>query len=1229
MRFWNREKVNTASNSDMNNTSRQYEALTPKNNITNGQEYMVALDWALSKSDIHNIAISGPYGSGKSSVIESYLKERSRLKALRISLAAFNFEKMINGDGDEIDEKQLETDILKQIFYSVDSRRISQSRYRKLQSETKWRTLLTGLLALIVLCGIIYFIVPDKIDAFTTHINALPCWKTLIVYMGFFGVTWYVLVGFVKWFRKNGNIVKIQILEKATFTNEKSREESMFNKNMDEIIYFFETTKTDLVIIEDLDRFKSTNIFVALRELNNILNHYEKIKNIVRFIYAIRDDMFEKQGERTKFFDFIIPIVPYVSSTNSEEILRNELKFDNDKNMSCIYNISGEFISLLSPFISDMRDLICICNEFNVFKNTLKKNAELNLNDEHMFALIVFKNLYPREFADMEDEKEESIVKKAFSDKRRFIEGQKKFLEEKKQIEANKIRQLEKETLQSVRELKLAWITALVDFQSAVYQIYDGRSYPISTILSDEFDVDIFKGNDLNLYIRNTNEDRRIRISKNDMKNKEDYFLRINRIKRGLANCKEESRCAIEEYEKKSNEVRIYSIYEIIKNFGIDFLSESVRNNKLLVFLLRYGYLDENYGDYINYFHPNSINKEEKNFILNVRNRDLEFDYSYSIKNAAQVFSKLQSFEFKQNEILNFDLVDYVFVEKGNTLSEKLLIEQLSNHTEKSMMFIKAYVERKKNIDKLIRHLCKSNKFFWKDLTNDDGIPLEARYKYLELLLKYADINDIVAQDIKVLIEVGNEESQYIGILTWFFENHTDVLRNIKEAPVDMQIKLIDELGIIFSNTEFETVDEEIKEEVFDNCRYELNNLMIQQLFKWKAPEQVERLKDKNYTSILKLGYPPLINYVHDYFIEYITDIVLGIETNENEEIDALEDIIERLLPKNEGLCLKVLEKEKVVWEDIKYCCKEVSKSATHSKKVVWDFLLVNDRIQCTWNNFVFYYEQYDSETCWVEYFERNIDTLLRDINNSVITEKVLFALIYADLTEENFRKYISSVKLMPYEGSLTKLNEMKIKVMIEKNLLSYSDNGWNEMDSVAPNSRVLYAVANKDKFIASLDNIEIKSEELNSFLKFEMFVPEEKRKILSKLEVTALGTETAKIIGGLNFRVDRIYLDAAWSVLEENDRYVFLLNQIDAYENEELPNLFAKLAKVYHQLIERTRHKFKFTYSDYNKRLLDKLVQKDYITSAEDEWINKEKYTESNVEKEHIITGYVKQFRT
>ena len=129
-------------------------------------------------------------------------------------------------------------------------------------------------------------------------------------------------------------------------------------------------------------------------------------------------------------------------------------------------------------------------------------------------------------------------------------------------------------------------------------------------------------------------------------------------------------------------------------------------------------------------------------------------------------------------------------------------------------------------------------------------------------------------------------------------------------------------------------------------------------------------------------------------------------------------------------------------------------------------------------------------------------------------------------------------------------------------------------------------------------------------------------------MDAEILGIETAKIIGKWNFRIDRTYTDAAWNVLEEEDKYALLLNQIDAYKNAELPALFAKLAPVYHQLVNRTRHKFKFAYTDYNKKLLNKLFQKDYITSADEGWIDKENNKLFTTEKEHVITGYVKQIK-
>src|SRR5690606_22980734 len=96
---------------------------------------------------------------------------------------------------------------------------------------------------------------------------------------------------------------------------------SIFNRYLDEILHFFECTTYQYVIIEDLDRFNDVEIFTRLRSLNKTINNYPPIKgedNLnkrrIRFIYAVKDDLFVKDSrDRTKFFDIIIPIIPVIS----------------------------------------------------------------------------------------------------------------------------------------------------------------------------------------------------------------------------------------------------------------------------------------------------------------------------------------------------------------------------------------------------------------------------------------------------------------------------------------------------------------------------------------------------------------------------------------------------------------------------------------------------------------------------------------------------------------------------------------------------------------------------------------------------------------------------------------------------------------------------------------------------------------------------------------------------
>ena len=121
----------------------------------------------------------------------------------------------------------------------------------------------------------------------------------------------------------------------------------------------------------------------------------------------------------------------------------------------------------------------------------------------------------------------------------------------------------------------------------------------------------------------------------------------------------------------------------LIEKYSVeDVLSTNVKKNKFLVFLLRRGYINEDYANYINYFKGNSITTDDMNFILSIKNQEPKpFDYLLSKTN--MVIQYLQDYEFEQQKaIYNFQLLEQLLKEDmvGNKL--KLLIRQLADEED-------------------------------------------------------------------------------------------------------------------------------------------------------------------------------------------------------------------------------------------------------------------------------------------------------------------------------------------------------------------------------------------------------------------------------------------------------------------------------------------------------------------------------------------------------------------
>ena len=324
-----------------------------------------------------NIAVTGPYGSGKSSIVMSYFKKNPQFHPLYLSMAKFNIEDDCacgeKKQSKDLDERAIEQCIIQQLLFQKDPSSLPFSRISRIKNFSNIKSL--GLVFLL-LYALISFPLIYSASTGDTLIDEVYFWwddflgldlyphlhyildLTVIPLLAFF--LWHIL----KLVRKT-NISKIVFKNAEISFLGKS---SLINKYLDELLYFFQRTNHDVIIFEDLDRLGAHSIFTKLRELNKIINSNESVKRKIKFIYVLNDDIFES-ADRVKFFDFIIPIIPVINPHNVGDYLQREMeknwpqlleKFDNNY----FYNIA--------MWMKDLRILKNTINEFIVYQNALE-----------------------------------------------------------------------------------------------------------------------------------------------------------------------------------------------------------------------------------------------------------------------------------------------------------------------------------------------------------------------------------------------------------------------------------------------------------------------------------------------------------------------------------------------------------------------------------------------------------------------------------------------------------------------------------------------------------------------------------------------------------------------------------------------------------------------------------------------------------------------------------------
>jgi len=379
--------------------------LTPNKYATNIEHYEKRLTHLLiNEPDVNEVAITAPYAGGKSSFIETYKRKNPQLNSISISLADFNeSEKGNDNDTAESSNKlnRIEKSILQQLLYSVKDKILPNSRFRKItMQKKKTKDLFAhgfGLALFFFFIAILFFsdllLKLELVNVFLIQVNTS---LATISALGVIGIGSLIITDIIKFFQSH-SINKVNLLKGEVGFGEKSND-SIFNKHLEEIIYFFHKTKRTVVIFEDIDRLDNNKaLFVKLKELNCLLNQSDDISQRVIFIYCIKDDVFTG-SDRTKFFDSIIPIVPITNTVNVYPTLKKLIQTSYVSGDLNDDDLSDTYLRDISPFILDMRLLKNIVAEYGIYRDTLlSKNS--NLIKERLFSFIVYKNVYADDFS--------------------------------------------------------------------------------------------------------------------------------------------------------------------------------------------------------------------------------------------------------------------------------------------------------------------------------------------------------------------------------------------------------------------------------------------------------------------------------------------------------------------------------------------------------------------------------------------------------------------------------------------------------------------------------------------------------------------------------------------------------------------------------------------------------------------------------------------------------------
>ncbi|GFD86161.1 putative membrane protein YobI [Alteromonas sp. KUL150] len=789
---------------------KSFQHLAPIEHPDKTGIYMQTLRQCIGHRDINNIAISGPYASGKSSIIKKYLSSEmgseAPEKVLNISVADFRdtqSECQKNNAREDIELR-----VLQQILYTVTGVELPHSRFNRIKNR-KRSLMVPTLFVIWVFVTLILALHPQIL------LNFRP-WTS--EFISVFLMVWYSVVGLiigVDWlsqFFDTASFKKLSI-KNLEFEREKEDQNSILSKYFDEILYFFEVQPYEVVIFEDLDRFGTATIYTKLHELNRLLNQNSGIDRHIQFIYAIKDSMFDA-NDRAKFFDFIIPVLPVTGPANAEDtfLRRNDnlLREEGGKKQNRT-KVNPELLKSVAQFVTEPRIIHNTFNEYVVYCTAIQNR---DIDNEQLFSLILYKNIFVHDFDDLHYGHGNLFT--LVSD----VETYKKNEKDRLNSEVKKYEQIladaHQEHLGSEEELLNLYVGAL--YRKGISAICQNRHYN-EVSLSSLSSVDSLKkllpqtAKSINVRCIPSNQISVMTLGVDTLQAELHPSQSIEqRIKAIQDKSQSQQKLVSDKLKKLNKQLSILETQKIkdlyasgnwISNRIDDLYSNedntqvySWQNISLVKYLVRMGYLNENYYLYTTVFNNESHwTERDHRFFLKLQSRqDKAFDEP--MDNCQEVYQRLNESEFSSPHIFNNELLTHALTNRITEVkTRKLLDTVIEYYHEAGSDFLLQYLSTDNCQDALAMALTKRWPEYLEMVFDKNPTGTEARWlvghldaSYIDTIPSHQLLLEVLSRKTSVfIIDDASETAQNaLGIIERFKLEVAD-LPPLEKTPIALK----------------------------------------------------------------------------------------------------------------------------------------------------------------------------------------------------------------------------------------------------------------------------------------------------------------------------------------------------------------------------------------------------------------------------------------------------------